>query len=97
VVEIEGTRNDSEQAPVQVQREEEKWGEELVGKLPESRGVEEVPEGPMGEEIAEMMEVVVRPPETEDGAVEQPCRPAEGQQDRRLGEEVRRARVRALG
>jgi len=77
VVDVEGVGSEPEQAPVHVQREEEQRGQDVPGKFPIGRGVEEVPEGAAGEQEAQVDEIVVRPPEPEGGAVEKPDRSCE--------------------
>src|SRR5262245_5288304 len=78
-------RISAEQPAVQVEREEQQRGEDLGREGLEHRAVEEVPEGALGQQVTEMVEVVVHPPEPEDRAVEQRRRPGERQRESRLG------------
>ena len=71
-MEVEGAWIEPEEPPIHVQREEEEGREDLGREIPEPRGVEEIPPGPVGQEVPQVVEVVMDPPEAEDRGVEQP-------------------------
>src|SRR5436305_710770 len=77
LVEIESVRIETEEPPVHVHRKEEQRCQDLGFEPPEFRAVEEVPPGPAGDQVAEMIEIIIHPPEPENGVIEQPGRGGE--------------------
>ncbi len=85
VMEIESARIEPENAPVKVERKVEQRSQDLASQPPKFCGIEEVPPGPAGEHVVQVVKVVVRPPEPEDRIVKEPGRRGERQGDPCLG------------